>query len=274
LTSEPTRAKDAPIVCVVSNPRSGSTALRYAIATGGQLKDFGEIFHDDRRLTALPFLDFLERWPRPLAAMLNWTECEEISRAYVRQLNFESYGQRPLIDIKHNAWSVLRPLWQFPHGEPLFMTALKEERCLFVQLKRENLADQVISYIIANHSQIWHARIATDDIPEQLRGKPLDPVLFRRLCRLFLRAEALSEDLLSDYKQRLTLVYEEIFADGVLTSDAAQRLTGTLGADIRPATLPLKPNTIAKRAIIANYDEVLDIAASIQRDRKSLRAVW
>ena len=244
--------------------------MRYALAASGQLKDFGEIFHDYRQLTQLPFLDFLERWPTPLAAMLNWSVSAEISRAYVRQLKFESYGLRPLIDIKHNAWSVLRPLWQFPHGEPPFMTALKDARSLFVQLKRENLADQVISYVIANHSQLWHVPIANSDVPDQLRGKPLDPVLVRRLCRLFVRAEALTDELLSGYKHRVSLVYEETFADGVLTPHAAERLGGALGMDIRPANLPLEPNSVAKQEVLSNYDEVCEIANSFESARSKI----
>ena len=98
MTSDPDSGA-APIVCVLSNARSGSTALRSALAASGALKDFGEIFHDNRALTALPFLDFLERWRNPLGGVLDWNECLEISHAYVRQLGFASYGQQPLIEI-------------------------------------------------------------------------------------------------------------------------------------------------------------------------------
>jgi LPS sulfotransferase NodH len=249
---------------VLSNPRSGSTAFRQALAVGGMLKDFGEIFHDNRTLTVLPFLDFLERWQRPLFAMIDWSECREISRAYVRQLKFSSYGQRPLIDIKHNAWSVLRPLWQFPHDEPVFMSALKDERAFFVQLKRENLADQVISYIIAQNTDIWHAQVTAFDIPENLAGKRIDPALVRRLCELFAMAEALTEKFLSAYPRRLTLTYEQVFSDGMLSAEAARRVSKAIGIEIRPAVLPLRPNMVANREVITNYDELREIAASVK----------
>ncbi len=234
-----------------------------ALAAGSGLKDFGEIFHDDRTMTSLPFLDFLERWRDPLLAVLDWSECSEISHAYLRHLSFSSYGQQPLIDIKHNAWGVLRPLWQFPHDEPLLMTALKESQSTFIQLKRENLADQVISYIIAMQSGIWHSRITTADVPDKLMGKPLETRLVKRLCGLFVRAEALTDEFLSDYPHRVTLSYEQAFADGVLSPEAANRLGGAIGQEVHCVTLPLRPNAVAKREAISNYDEVCEIAASV-----------
>lgn len=256
--------RQAPIVCVLSNPRSGSTAFRKALVAGGNMKDFGEIFHDDRSLTQLPFLDFLERWRSPLLAVLDWSECGDISRAYVRQLRFASYGQQPLIDIKHNAWNVLRPLWQFPHDEPVFLSALKEERSIFVQLKRDNLADQVISYVIAMNTHVWHAQVTTADMPENLTGKRLDPRLIRKLCQLFAEAEALTERFLSGYKRRLTLTYEQIFVDGALSEEVAKRVSAAIGTEIAPAVPPLRRNTVSKREVVSNYDELCEIATDVK----------
>lgn len=253
---------DHPILCVVSNARSGSTALRSVLAASGRIKDFGEIFHDDRHLTLLPFQSFLERLPDPLSAILNWDACVKIASAYLEQLSFESYGLKALIDVKHNAWGVLKPRWQFPHDEPLFMTALKARRTLFLQLKRDSLADQVISYIIANNTNIWHAQITKTDIPARLIGNCLDPVLVRRLCGLFLRAELLIEELLAGYLHRMTLTYETTFVDGVLTAQAAERLSSASGVAIRPIAPSQRPNEVNKRAIISNYDEVCEIAAA------------
>ena len=253
-----------PILCVVSNPRSGSTALRRALAAGGRIKDFGEIFHDERELTIFPFLSFLERWPDPLSALFEWSECVRMSRAYVEQLVFESYGQKALIDVKHNAWGVLKSLWQYPHDEPVFMAVLKARCALFLQLKRESLADQVISYIIANNTNVWHRQITNSDIPKSLIGKRLDPVLVRRVCTLFCRAEALTDELLADYPHRLTLSYETTFIDGALAAHVADRLSIASGVKIRPVAPSQRPNIVDKREVVSNYDEVLEIAAAVR----------
>jgi len=255
---------DHPIFCVVSNARSGSTALRSVLAASGLIKDFGEIFHDDRSLTLYSFQSFLERWPDPLFAILDWDACVKIANAYLEQVSFESYGLKTLIDIKHNAWGVLKPLWQFPHDEPLFMTALKARRTLFLQLKRDSLADQVISYIIANNTNVWHAQITEADLPARLVGKRLDPARVRRLCGLFLRAELLIEELLAGYPHRLRLSYETTFAQGVLTAKAAECLSDALGVAIRPIAPLQRPNEVDKRAVISNYDEVAEIATAVR----------
>lgn len=267
-------AGQPPIVCVLSNARSGSTAFRTALSIGGDLKDFGEIFHDDRSLTALPFLDFLERWRQPLLAVVDWKECSEISRAYVRHLQFSSCERQPLIDIKHNAWGMLRPLWQFPHDQPAFMTALKDARAIFLTLKRENLADQVISYIIAMNTEIWHAQVTASDLPEKIAGKAIDPLLARKICELFAGAEALTERFLGGYPRQLALTYEQVFRDGMLRAEAAERVSAMIGTKIRPMTLPLKRNRISNREVVSNYEEICEIAGQVRARQVSLAGVY
>src|SRR5262249_32624004 len=133
----------------------------------------------------------------------------------------------------------------------------------FVQLKRENLADQVISYIVAMNTHIWHAQVAASDVPENLVGKRIDPALVKRLCELFAGAEAITEKFLSAYPRRLTLTYEQIFSDDMLSAEAAHRVSAAIGTEIRPAVLPMRRNTVVNREVVANYDELREIAASV-----------
>ena len=149
------------------------------------------------------------------------------------------------------------------------MTALKEKRATFVQLKRDNLADQVISYIIAMNSGIWHNRITIQDIPDNLREKPLEARLVNRLCKLFEQAEALTEDFLSDYPHRVALSYERAFTDGALSSEAASLLGNIVGRKIHSVVLPSRPNTVPNRQVISNYDEVCEIAAAVKSTRSN-----
>ena len=141
---------------------------------------------------------------------------------------------------------------------------------MFVQLRRENLADQIISYIVAMDTQKWHAQTTESDVPEHLRRRRLDPVLVRRLCGLFDQAEALTEQLLADYRHRMVLTYEATFVDGVLTAEAASRLSGATGFEIVPMALDQRPNLIDKHEMISNYDEVCAIADSVRAARPSL----
>jgi len=257
---------DSPrIICVLSNPRSGSTALRSALCTGGALRDFGEIFHHDPSQTAFPFLEFLRRWPDPVGAMLDYEGCIALARAYLDQLAFEAQGVTPVIDIKHNAWGVLRPLWQFPHDRPRFLAALRARRAVFIFLRRANLGDQVISYHIANHTNIWHAEISMDDIPAQIRGRNMDLGQASEICSLFEQAERLVARFCDNYPQIIRLTYETVFEGGVLAADAAEALSQVLGTTITPVDLPFRPNRADKRQVVANYDQICDIAEKIRR---------
>jgi LPS sulfotransferase NodH len=255
---------DKRVICVLSNPRSGSTALRSALSASGVIRDFGEIFHNDRALTSFPFLDYLERRSDPLSTILDYDGCEEISYAYLHQLGFETQGLRALIDIKHNSWGVLRPLWQYPHDEPLFLSALKAEQAIFIQLARQSLADQVISYYVATNTQVWHAQLQTDDIPRNILGRSLEPALARRLCFLFERAERLTDSFLADYPYCISLTYETIFSDGALTVQAAVQLGEALGAPVRSTLLPMKRNMVAKQEIVSNYEQICEIAEAVR----------
>src|SRR5436305_130856 len=139
---------DAPILCILCNPRSGSNALRTAFAANPEVMDCGEIFHNRREYTDTRFLDFLQQWPRPIHALLDDNEGMQLARAFLNQLRSEARDRSVLIDIKHNSWGVLRPLWKFPHEAPLFMNLLKEQAAKIILLKRRNLAEQVISYLL------------------------------------------------------------------------------------------------------------------------------
>lgn len=253
------------IVCVLSNPRSGSTALRAALCAGGHLKDFGEIFHHDSSQTAFPFLDFLRRWPDPVSAMLDYEGCILLARAYLDQLAFEAQGFSPVIDVKHNAWGVLRPLWQYPHDQPRFLAALKSRQAVFILLHRANLADQVISYHIANHTNIWHAKISMDDIPASIRGREMNPAQAAEICSLFEQAERLIARFCESYPNVIRLTYETAFRGGVLTPEAAAALSVALGATITPTGLPFQPNRVDKRQVVANYGQICGIAERIRR---------
>lgn len=258
--------RPSPILCLVSNARSGSTALRNALAASGAFYDFGEIFHDQRMLTPFPFLDFLERWPSPIEAMLDRKQGMALATAYLRQLPYQASGLTPLIDIKHNAWGVLRPLWQFPSDQPLFLSALKSEKAMFILLRRENLAEQIMSYYIATRTDVWHASLVEKDL-RRLGILHFDPVLARQLCLFFLHSEAMIESFLSNYPGSIVLTYETLFTRGKLSNDAAATLGAALGVEIRPVELTQKPNLIDKRNIISNYDEICEIAVSTRAER-------
>src|SRR5262249_37463302 len=127
-----------------------------------------------------------------------------------------------------------------------------------------NLADQVVSYFIAMNTRIWHAQVTASEVPDTITGKRLDPALGKRLCELFVRAEALTESFLSPYPRRLTLTYEQNCSDGMLSAEAEQHVSTAIGVEVRPAALSLRRNTVPGHTVISNYDELSEIAATVK----------
>lgn len=228
--------------------------------------DCGEIFHDDRALAQPAFLDFLEQWPQPLLALLDREECLAVSGAFLRRIRSDARGRSVLIDVKHNSWGVMRPLWRFPHEPPLFLNLLKEERTRFLFLKRRNLAEQVISLHLAERSELWHETLTPESAMDRLVPHALPAARARELSRLFLQAELLIADFVGSYFYQLPLYYEDIFADDAVTPEAAAEIERFTGLQVDQAPLSLRRNLIDKRAIISNYDEVCEIAEQAQRE--------
>lgn len=228
--------------------------------------DCGEIFHDDRALANPPFLDFLEQWPRPLGALLDHREGNAIGAAFLKRLQSDAHGRSVLIDIKHNSWGVLRPLWKFPHEPPLFLNLLKELETRFLLLKRRNLADQVISFHLATRTELWHETLTPEMVAAQLAPHEIPTVRARELCGLFLRAEALVAEFLGPYFYQRTITYEDAFSGDSVTAEAAAEIERFTGLKVDTNPLPLQRNRVDKRQIISNYDEVCAIAEQVRRE--------
>lgn len=231
--------------------------------------DCGEIFHGDRSLAHPPFLDFLEQWPRPLLAMLDHREGHAVGDAFLKRLRSDARGRSILIDVKHNSWGVLRPLWRFPHEPPLFLHLLKELDTRFLFLKRRNLADQVISFHLATQTELWHDTLTPENVADRLVRQEIPKRRATELCDLFLEAEALIARWLGPYFYQLPLYYEDVFEDDAVRADSAAEIERFTGLKVDTAPLPLRRNRVDKREAITNYDEVCDIASRVQDELAS-----
>lgn len=263
----PLRPATDAIVCLLAGPRCGSTALRQVLEQSRALVDFGEIFHSDVSLARFPFISFLRSWPDPVTALLDRVEGERLGNAYLDRLGFEAQPRAPLIDIKHNAWNVLRPLWSFPQDEPRFLRLLKRRDCRFIVLTRDNLAEQVISLHLASLSGLWHSPLAVDSIPERSRRASMDVSAAAQLARRLAGAEELIVSFLDDYQHVLRLSYESTFENGQVTNRVASALSDFLGVELTTLTPGLRQNPPIKRQLIGNYDEVVAAVTSATRLR-------
>jgi hypothetical protein len=104
-----------------------------------------------------------------------------------------------------------------------------------------------------------------DDIPAPIRGRTMDPAIAADICALFEQAERLMARFCNDYPHVIRLTYETAFQGGVLAPETAAGLSQALGTTIMPADLPYRPNHADKRQVVANYDQICDIAEKIRR---------
>ena len=150
------------------------------------------------------------------------------------------------------------------HSRPFFLQQLKRECAIFIFVWRESRTDQVLSHFISNQLGIRHNLSAAKVAGRTLRA-PVDRL--NSLAATILRAEAEMHDHLRSYRSKIVIRYEDLFEAGVLTSQFKRSFRQVAGFDLPPAQPGIHPNSVPKREIIENYDEVMAAIAPLARQR-------
>jgi hypothetical protein len=111
---------------------------------------------------------------------------------------------------------------------------------------------------------IWHNLSAAKVAGRTLQA-PVDRL--QSQAGTILRAEAEMHDHLRNYGSKIVIRYEDLFEAGVLTSQFRRALRQAAGFDLPPAQPGIRPNSVLKREIIENYDEVMAAIAPLARQR-------
>lgn len=176
-----------------------------------------------------------------------------IAKQYTRRLSELAGDACPLIDIKFNAWQVLRPAWSWPGEEPFLLRWLKERGTAFIMIRRRDLTQQLLSEVIAWNSGVWHG--ATEkQLPESVTA-PMDVV--RAKARRIIMAERLFHEKLKDHPHTCFITYEELYDGPYLSAGVTKFLQRVYGID--PASLPPVPvekNAGDKRKLVKNYAQI------------------
>src|ERR1700722_2972585 len=150
------------IVCIVARQRSGTTALQANLAATGRLHNFGEIFQTEGVDKPGSFFGYCRSRQILFTDMFAPRFLPTLCAAYISHLRELAQGKHVLIDVKFNSWGVIRPAWRSLHEEPYFLQFLKKQDTLFVFIRREDLAEQIISTHIAKAHDQWQ-NLATDN---------------------------------------------------------------------------------------------------------------
>ncbi|MBA2334253.1 MAG: hypothetical protein H0V90_04880 [Blastocatellia bacterium] len=247
------------LICITAAQRSGTTALQFALEAAG-LKIFSEVFHTaPLNDGAGSFVRFAREHNVRLCETTTRAEVVKIADSYLGWIRELSASRHIVIDVKLNSWPVLSPWWRYPHQEPFFLTHLKRQKAVLIFIWRENLADQLLSQLIACEFGIWHNLTA-----EKTAGRTLTAPLGRlkELAGWVTRAEVELLDHLRDYPLKIVLRYEDLFTPNDLSDTFRQRFAEVAEIDLPKRTLmPVRPNTVPKRSIVTNYDEITSALA-------------
>jgi hypothetical protein len=242
------------LVCVAASQRSGTNALRDILTRTMGMRNFGEILHHDSQF-GTQFVDFAREENISFVDLASRLNAKKVMLRFHTWLKSKAGSQHILIDIKHNSWSTLPDPWRYAFQEPLFLRFLRGQKAIFIFISREDLADQVMSLLVAHRLGIWH-NLSSEKVAGRTFALPLDAV--RAEATNIRRGEALVLQHLEKCSRKIVTTYEALFVDGKLSdgfkADFCKLGDFKIGA---PMAGNIEVNTADKREIVTNYDEVV-----------------
>jgi LPS sulfotransferase NodH len=255
------------IVCVVARQRSGTTALRANLAATGRLHNFGEIFHTDHLDKPGSFLGYCADRRILLSDAFVPRYLPELCAAYIAHLRDVAQDKHVLIDVKFNSWGVVRPAWRYMHDEPYFLQFLKKQGALFIFIRREDIAGQIVSSHVAKAHDQWQNLAAGDAVDMA----DVNVKMAAREARLIRQSESALWSRLKNYGRRIHFTYEELFVDGNLSGAAKAAIATELGEPLQfPEESPIRKNEVDK-AGVKNYEQARE-AILLAAEKISRRA--
>lgn len=131
---------------------------------------------------------------------------------------------------------------------------------------RENLAEQVLSQFIAVELGVWH-----NLTPERCAGRTLEAPVERmkRLATLIARSEIDMLTHLQGYSTKVVIRYEDLFLDGILSEKFRRAFIAVTGITLpENAAVGLQRNSLSKKKIVENYEEIVAAIWPISESRR------
>ena len=229
--------------------------------------DFSEIFYTRPAKEAKgSFLHFTQEHNIALADTTSRFKAAAIADRYLDWLRALAHPQHVLIDVKLNSWWVLSPWWQYPYAQPFFLSHLKQNRAVFVFIWRENLGDQLLSKLIARELGVWH-NLTVEKVAGRTLKAPIGEL--QKMAEWTTRAEMGMLGYLQPYPHKIIVRYEDLFQDGALSRQFRKSFRQIAGIALPDGVcVGVRQNSVSKRAIIENYDEVMAALAPLADTRR------
>lgn len=253
---------------VIATQRTGTNALRYALAASGLFVDHNEIFsprHREGGFAAANFWNFRRHVEAADRPFLRLDEHRQIWKLYLEHIG----RQHPpdvvhLFDIKVNSLHQFNGVLWNPLDKPALLGFLGEARACVIHLQRRNLVAMFASTLRGLSSGTWVVR--NEDVQtyrQTLQQKQTLPVgdLLRYIAHKEVENTLVNswmQELEGSGARVLRLQYENLFAPDKtsLAADCAQAVTDLAGLPPCPASLfPLRTfkMTPPLSACVENY---------------------
>lgn len=259
-----------PIV-IMSDTRSGSTALCQSLEASGVCKCVGEVFHTQISDSLFSFAsNNYFTWLKTTQTRTDSAfhtdhesqmfEQKRLLVNFIRYLTVKSHHAYVFVDIKYNSCHHMTAPWQHINETPFMLSIIKEQRIPIIHLIRLNSVARALSEALAIQTGRWH--VTNKSRTGSLSDDPvyLDPAeIYQKTIR---NSEEVSlfRRFLRGYGLHIELYYETLFDTNYLSEHACERITKflNLSTPIAPSMPIVKKPTVEKNQRITNLPTIIN----------------
>ena len=245
------------LIFVIGRQRSGTTVFRKMLLSGKGVIDIGEIFHSDYTGNENCFFHFLAKQIEYSPHLLHVGQHKKVFGDFVQYLSHKHRSANLLIDIKYNAFDMIRDFNRSDLSTPFIVNFLKNNNFPVFHIERKNKLRIIVSETIAMKTKQWQlkAEIEKVETPKVFLN-PFGLMLVLRdeenLTRQF-------KKYFCDYNKYYCFVYEHMFDKSGNFKDVVLRIAKGVfnnSPDFNPTPLLIKQNNQPLKELIENFYQV------------------
>ena len=245
-------------IVIVGRQRSGTTVLRKMLSSGEGVVDLGEIFHKDFGQSQDNFFYFLKQQIEVNSQLLHPVTHRELFKDYLKQIHLKYKPNKLLLDIKYNAFDMIRGFDPVYPATPFLVNFIKNNGIKVFHVERKNKLKVIVSERLAIKTGKWEVKLEEQDsnvtkIYIDTSSLKLDLHFEQNLSNLY-------KQYFCDHSSYYNFVYEEMFdQSGDFHKFLIRRVQSTVGPKISFDSKPKlkKQNTKLLIDTIENFDEVV-----------------
>jgi LPS sulfotransferase NodH len=246
------------VLLILSQQRSGTTALRRTLAQGSYVQDFGEVFHAQQGDNPHNYFNFKgRRVTEDRQLVLPSADHQaQLWNEYLDYLRRAKEKPFTTLDVKYNSWHHFDPVWHLSDEAPGLVSLVRKDQCPVIHVVRHNVFAQACSAMLAQRRGVFHLEVDGGTTPPSERIG-LNPVTLARMMKVSIRYTGRFRELFADHNPYVEVEYESLFEGPYLSSRAYAVLREATGQDIDEGIdVPLARTTPNLADLLSNGDEL------------------